>query len=277
MEGFFPISISLIIRLSQYLVTALRNDLSKFPKRGISKETEVTQAMFLERWSYILNSLPQQRTYVTSPLQSLFVSQIYQPPNPPSKSDEFSESLCEISIVITRELSDAGTHTILDALETIIWWGDRPACLKSFSDFLLIRLKRDDREDGAGVEILPKLPMSRFAFDNYEKTEGQIRLRRGIEETLVKLRKTEESLSRIEKGGQKYCATQILEAAIQYVESLEGREMAEEEADVDENSTRMDIDSENSTLPAITKQLKSVSETLNGKIRGIPFVVLLLT
>jgi hypothetical protein len=233
--------------------------------------------MFLERWSYILNSIPQQRTYVTSPLQSLFVSQIYQPPNPPSKSDGISESLCEISITITRELSDAGTHTILDALETLIWWGDRPACLKSFSDFLLIRLKRDDREDGAGVEILPKLPMSRFAFDNYEKTEEQIRLRRGIEETLVKLRKTEESLSHIEKGGQKYNAIKILEAAIRYVESLEGREMAEEEADVDENSTRMDIDTDNSTLPAITKQLKSVLDTLNGKIQGIPFVILLLT
>ena len=52
---FFPISLLLIIRLSQYLVTALRNDLLKFPKRNNSKETEVSQAMFLERWSYILN------------------------------------------------------------------------------------------------------------------------------------------------------------------------------------------------------------------------------
>ena len=270
---FFPISISLTIRLSQYLVTALRNDISKFPKRGNSKETEVTQAMFLERWSYIVNSIPQRRTYVTSPLQCLFVSQIYQPPTFPSKSDEFSEYLCEIYISIPRELSDAGTHTILDALETVIWWGDRPACLKSFSDILLIRLKRDDREDGAGVELLPKFSMSRFASDNYEKTEEQIRLRRGIEETLVKLRKTEESLSWIEKGGKKYRATQILEAAIQYVESLEGKKMFEEEVDVDENSTRMDIDSDTNNLPAITEQMKSALETLNERIQGIPLLL----
>ena len=270
MEGFFSFLSLTDVRLSQYLVTALRKDLSKSPKRDNSKETDVTQAMFLERWSYILDSIPQKRTYTTSPLHSLFVSQIYQPPNLQSKSDEFSEFLCEIYITITRELSDAGTHSILDALETVIWWGDRPACLKSFSDILLIRLKRDDREGGAGVEILPKLPMSRFAYDNYEKTEEQIRLRRGIEETLVKLRKNEESLNWIEKKGEKYSATQLLNAAIQYIENLEGKKMFEEE--VEENSTRMDIDSENNSLPAITEQLKEALATLNEKIHGISVV-----
>ena len=126
------------------------------------------------------------------------------------------------------------------------------------------------------MEILPKLPMNRFASDNYEKADERIRLRRGIEETLVKLRKTEDSLSWIEKAGKKHNATQILEATIQYVESLEGKKMFEE-VDVDENSTRMDIDSDNNNLPAISKQLKSALETLNEKIQGIPSVVPLLT
>ena len=180
--------------------------------------------------------------------------------------------ICEFYVPITRELSDAGTHTILGALETLIWWGDIPACLKSFSDILLIRLKRDDREGGAGVEILPNLPLGRFAFDFYEQTMERIQLRREIEDALVKLKRKEESLSWTERNGTKYSSNQILQATIQYVESREGTKMFPEELEDDEadeeNSSRMDIDSDKN-LPAITEQLKTALETLNQRILGL--------
>src|SRR5204863_8204265 len=157
--------------------------------------------MFLERWSYIIDSISPERTHVKSPFHSLFSSKIHQPANPQVQSNEQNQMICEFYVPITRELSDAGTHTILGALETLIWWGDIPACLKSFSDILLIRLQRDDREGGAGVEILPNLPLGRFAFDFYEQTMERIQLRREIEDALVKLKRKEESLSWTERNG----------------------------------------------------------------------------
>jgi hypothetical protein len=211
-------------RLSQYLITALQNDLSKYLERGGSTEDEITTAMFLQRWSFIVDSI-QQRTSINTPVLSIFNSQIYQPED--SKTLPREEHICEIKISIPRELSDSGNHTILDALESTIWWGSRPACLKSFSDILLIRLKRDDREDGAGVEILPRLPLSRFAFDFYQETEEKIRFRKGIKDTLENLRKREDMLTWVEKAGEKYHATQVLEATIQYVEGMEGKTMFE--------------------------------------------------
>jgi hypothetical protein len=193
---------------------------------------------------------------------------MYQPEDPETSHMEVSEHLCEIEISIPRELSDSGNHTILDALESTIWWEPIPACLKSFSDILLIRLKRNDREDGAGVEILSRLPLSRFAFDFYKETEEKIRFRKGIKDTLENLRKRENMLTWVEKAGKKYHATQVLEATIQYVEGMEGKTMFEGDLEDDENSSRMDIDSEN-TLPVITAQLRSSLEALNQKLQGI--------
>ena len=209
----------------------------------------------------------QQRTSVETPVLSIFNSQIYQPADSETSPREISEHLCEFAISIPRELSDSGNHTILDALETSIWGGSKPACLKLFSDILLIQLKRDDREDGAGVEILPRLPLSRFAVDFYQETEEKIRFRKGIKDTLENLRKREDMLTWVEKAGQKYHATQVLEATIQYVEGMEGKTIFDGDLEDDENSSRMDIDSE-STLPAITAQLKSSLEALNQKLQG---------
>lgn len=223
--------------------------------------------MFLQRWSFVVHSI-QERTFINSPVLSLFNSQVLQPPDSETLLTEVSQHLCEIEVSVTKELSDAGTHTILDALESAIWWGNKPACFKTFSDIILIRLKRDDREGGAGVEILPRLPLSRFAVDFYEKTEERILFRKGIKDTLENLRRREESLTWIEKGGKKYSASQVLEATIQYVEGMEGKKMYEEELDDEENASRMEIDTENA-LPAITTQLKLSLETLNQKLQGI--------
>ena len=238
---------------------------------GPPGETDLTPATFLQRWSFIADSI-SKRTFIKSPVLSVFNSQIYQPQYTETSDEEVSQYLCEIDALVSRELSDTGNHTILDALESVIWWGQSSACLKTFSDILLIRLKRDDREGGAGVEILPRLPLSRFAYDYHKKAEEKISFRKGIKTTLENLRKREEMLTWIEKAGNKYNAIQVLEATIQYVEGMEGKKMFNQgDVDDEENSSRMDIDSSENSLPAITAQLKMSLEALNQKLLGTSF------
>ena len=229
-------------------------------------DAEVTPPNFLIRWSYAASS-NLQRTFLTSPPSTFYISELYQPP-----FDDFSaqhRSVTEIAIDVPRDLSDQGTKTILDALEKVIHFSSKPACIRSFSDVMLLKFKRDDREGGAGVEILPQLGMGRFAAENYEETVSKIRMRDGIKETLDKLRRRQDGLTWIEKGGKKFNAVEVLETTISYIEGMEGKVMSETvQSDDDEPSSRMEIDSEAAKLPAITAQLKESIQLLQQQLQG---------
>lgn len=230
----------------------------------------MSSATFLQRWTNIVQSY-FQKSYFTRSYFHVFNAQIYQPPNAFGTSEQ-SEYITEISASVSRELSDAGSHTILDALEETIWYGKYPACLKTFSEILLIRLKRDDHEGGAGVEILPRLHLGRFAFDNYDVTNERIGMRRGLKETLQKLRQREQKLTWIEKIGTKYSAAQILESTISYVHGMEGKKLIDVDFEDDDPPSRMDIDSE-TTLPALSSHLRSSMEKVDNKLTGTNFRV----
>jgi hypothetical protein len=195
---------------------------------------------------------------------------VYQPNSDPEQPP-LETCLTEILSSVPRELSDAGTYTILDALESTIWLGDRPACIKEFSDILFVRLKRDDGEGGAGVEILSKLHMGRFAFDFYQTTEEKILLRKGLKETVEKLNKREEELLYITKMGKKYDSMKVLEATIQYVTEMEGKKTTTEQSlEVDDTGNRMDIDTE-TTLPTLSVQLRASMDLINERVIGTFF------
>lgn len=254
-------------RLTEYLKKALQADLAKFSDRGGVRDTNISGSTFLQRWTFIVES-SLSKTYLTSPLPHLFQAQVYQP-NPDPEQPPLESSLTEILAAVPRELSDAGTYTILDALESTIWCGHRPACIKEFSDILLVRLKRDDHEGGAGVEIFSKLPMGRFAFDFYQTTEEKILLRKGLKETVEKLNKREEELLYITKMGRKYDALKVLEATIQYVSQMEGKKVTVEQSqEIDDIGNRMDIDTE-TTLPTLFVQLRASLDLLKGRIEGV--------
>src|SRR5271170_7563669 len=253
-------------RLSEYLVKALQNDITKVPKRVKSADTDLLPPTFFLRWSDVA-FFNLQRTYLTSPPSTVFTSEIYQPPN--KSSGELHRSVTEIQIDVPRELSDDGHQTILDALEKTIHYGVQPACIRTFSQVLLLRFKREDREGGVGVEILPKLGMARFALENYEEMVGKVRMREGVKETLDKLRRRQEELTWIEKGGKKFNAVEVLETTISYVESVEGQTMSESVlSDDEEPSSRMEIDSEAAKLPGITTQLKESLQLLQQQLQG---------
>lgn len=133
---------------------------------------------------------------------------------------------------------------------------------------MLIRLKREDYEGGAGVEILPKLPMGRFAFEYYQQAVDKIRERKGIQDILEKLKNREEQLSSINKSGTKYQAPQILEATLEYVSQMEGKKFVDVGAEDDEDTSRMDIDTEK-VFPAISGLLRSSIQSLNEELESI--------
>lgn len=109
--------------------------------------------------------------------------------------------------------------------------------------------------------------MARFASQNYDKAEEDIRLRRVLKETLEKLDKKEEELTWIEKGGKQFNAIQILESTIQYVEEREGGKMVDEPLNDEDVDNRMDIDSDK-ILPTLSTSLKISLTTLKDKIQG---------
>ena len=261
-------------RLSEYLVKALQNDITKVPTREESADTDLLPPTFLLRWSYIASS-NLQRTYLTSPPSTVFTSEICQPAN--KTSSELHRSVTEIQIDVPRDLSDNGHQTILDALENTIHHGVQPACIRTFSQVLLIRFKREDREGGVGVEILPKLSMARFAYENYDEMVGKVRMREGVKETLEKLRRRQDELTWIERAGKKFNAVQVLETTISYVESMEGKTMSESVvSDDEEPSSRMEIDSETAKLPGISTQLKDSLQLLQQQLQGIPISGMIL-
>jgi hypothetical protein len=259
-------------RISQYLAAALQNDISKVPDREDSKEKEVTAASFLLRWTSILSTL-HQKTFLENPPIDLFTSLIYQPADPSTNLAQCAEYITEISIHVPRTLTDDGTATLLDALESLLRIGSKPACFKSLSDVLLIAVKREDHEDGAGVEIFPRLDVARFVWENYAQTDMDIAFRQGLVDGLNKLAKREEALAWIERGGKRIRAVEVLEATMAYIASLEGTAVFVEEEESDgEAGGRMDIDSER-TLPTVTAELRSSLETLTNQLEGltIPF------
>lgn len=252
-------------RLTEYFKKALQADLAKIPDRGGIRDTNISGPTFLQRWTFIVESI-FSKTYLTSPLPQLFQAQILQPSSDaePALESFFTEILCSVP----RELSDAGTYTILDALESTIWWGQQPACIKEFSDILVVRLKRDDHEGGAGVEILSKLPMGRFAYDFYEETKKKILLRKGLRETIDQLSRREEELLYITKTGQKYDAVDVLQATIRYITEMEGKKaMTEQSLEVDDIDNRMDIDTD-TRLPTLSAHLKASLDLLNERVQG---------
>ena len=221
--------------------------------------------MFLQRWTAITDSL-YNRTYLTSPLPSLFTSAVYQAAR--ENTPEQASWLTEINAPVSRDRSDAGTSSIIDALEDTIWRGEYPACIRSFSDVLLVRLKRDDHEGGAGVEILPRMSLARFAWAYYGRMEKDLAVRRVVRDTLDKLRRRREEGEWIEKGGKKFSATSILEATIEYMKEVEGKTALDETEDDDGDSSMMDIDSAK-TLPALSAHLEASLELLKQSAQGI--------
>lgn len=245
----------------------LQADIAKVPSRGGNTESDISGSLFLQRWTNIVES-NFNNIFLTSPLPHLFQAHVYQPSSTP-EDPPLESSLTEILSNVPRELSDAGTYTILDALESTIWWGEKPACIKEFSDIFLIRLKRDDHEGGAGVEILSKLPMGRFAYDFYQTTVEKILLRKGLKETVEKLSKREEEFRHITKMGKKYDSLKVLEATIQYISEMEGKKpTVEQNTEIDDFENRMDIDTE-TTLPSLSMQLKTWLDKVNESVQGI--------
>ena len=113
--------------------------------------------------------------------------------------------------------------------------------------------------------------MARFAYENYDEMVGKVRMREGVKETLEKLRRRQEELTWIERGGKKFNAVQVLETTISYVESMEGNTMSESVvSDDEEPSSRMEIDSETAKLPGISTQLKDSLQLLQQQLQGIP-------
>ena len=232
---------------------------------------DVTPATFLHRWTSILTTL-YPKTFLSNPQTNLFQILVYSPADPSCNAKEHTEEITEILIGVPRILTDAGTADLLDALETVCWEGDKRACFKSLSDVLLITLRRDDKEDGAGVEILPRLNVARFVWENYEQTEKDIALRRGLTDSLKQLAKREEVVTWIEREGKKVRAQEVLEATLGYVSSLEGKgAFVEGEESDEEGSSRMDIDSERK-LPSIAAELKSSLDSLTKQLEGPPRV-----
>jgi hypothetical protein len=131
-------------------------------------------------------------------------------------------------------------------------------------------LIREDHEGGAGVEILPKLPLNRFAFEFYDKMEDDSRKRTQYKVALARLREKEEALTWIDKAGQKHNAAQVLEATLHYVESMEGQKVMDVNVDDEDPSSQMDVDS-TTTLPAIAAQLKMSMDLLTMRLQGTPF------
>jgi hypothetical protein len=120
--------------------------------------------------------------------------------------------------------------------------------------------------------------MARFAYENYDEMVGKVRMREGVKETLEKLRRRQDELTWIERGGKKFNAVQVLETTISYVESMEGKTMSESVvSDDEEPSSRMEIDSENAKLPGISTQLKDSLQLLQQQLQGIPHLRDLLT
>ena len=224
----------------------------------------MSPANFLSRWTTVLQS-NSNRTYHTTALPHLFCAEIIQPTT--NNQPDLKADLTEISSGVSRELSDAGTYNIIDALEGTIWWESTPAYIKQFSDVLLIRLKREDHEGGAGVEILPKLPLGRFAFEFYDQAVEKIRERNGIWDILQKLRKREIELSSIQKSGTKYQAQEILEATLQYLGEIEGRKFIDHDAEDDDDSSRMDLDTEK-VFPRISGLLQTSIQSLNEELES---------
>jgi hypothetical protein len=219
--------------------------------------------MLLERWSSIATS-NLSKTFLTDP-PTLFTTQVLQPSTDPSRAEQRG-TITEISSNVARARSDLGTATIIDTLEDTIW-GTATACITSFADILCIALRRDDHEGGAGVEILPKMSLARFASENFASVEEDLRMRNGLRDTIDKLGRREGELSWIEKGGKKFSSIQVLEATLEYVEGLEGTKMIEERVSDDDVGSRMDIDSEK-TLPVISPQLKKSIQSLKDQIQG---------
>jgi hypothetical protein len=254
------------IRISQYLAAAIQNDITKVPDRDDPGGTEATPATFLHRWTTIL-STSYPKTFLSSPPTNLFKTHVYQPGNPSIQVTEQNEDITEITIPVPRTLTDDGTASILEAMESLFWGAAaKPACIKTLSDIVLINLKREDREDGAGVEILPRLDIARFVWENYEQAERDIAFRRGLLDGLKKLAQREEAMTWIEREGKRAKAQDVLEATIAYVASLEGGAVVEEESDGE--GSRMDIDSERK-LPLITADLKASLESLQTKLNGL--------
>jgi hypothetical protein len=249
------------------LVNAVQEDLSQVPGRSNTRDTELSPSVFLQRWTDIV-STDLDRTFLTEPLPYLFKTHVWQPKGNPEEND-MSTMLTEVLAPVSRELTDSGNYSVLDALEPTLWWGSEPASFKTFSEVFLIRLRREDREGGAGVEILPRLPMGRFAFEFYEKTKEKIRLQRGLRDTLKQLKVRQKDLLSIEKMGKKFDSVQVLEATIQYVTELEGKKMNDTETDDDDIGSRMDIDSE-ATLPPLSALLKASLESLTTEIKRMP-------
>jgi hypothetical protein len=257
-------------RLSKYLVTALQNDISKVPTRGASLDKELLPAIFLLRWSHIATS-NLQKTFLTSPPSNFFTSELYQPPD--DETPGMQTSITEISVDVPRELSDPGTHTILDALENVIHFGSKPACVRHFGSLLLLKFRREDREGGIGVEILPKLGLARFALENYEEAIRKLRMRDVVKDTLEKLRRRQDELTWMEKGGKKFNAVAVLETTIEYCERMEGKSLSEgmiTSEDDEELSSRMEIDSEAAKLPVLGVYLKESLQLLQQQLQGIP-------
>lgn len=245
--------------VGEYLIAALKDDVSKLPIRGNAKETEISPSMFLQRWTYIVEN-NFTKTFLAKPLPDLFLSTLWQPSSTPT-GDDFIGSSTELDILVPRKLTDAGLSTILDAIEQTMWFGDAPASIKSFSEVLLIQFRREDHEGGAGVEILPKLPMGRFAHDFYELAVEKLRLQSGLQQTLKQLQEKQQGLKYVEKMGKKIDSTKVLRATIQYISEMEGKKITDGETDDEDVGTRMDIDNE-ATLPRISTLLEASLETL---------------
>ena len=219
--------------------------------------------MYLQRWTDALES-NYQRTSPMAPMRTLFNMVVYKPPDE-LQNYEVNKNVSEICVAVSRSLSDAGSYTILDALQCVFCGSDLPACIKTFSDIILIRLKREDREGGAGVEILPKLTLARFAFENYDKLIEGLRTEGGIKETLGKLRTQEDELTWIEANGKRYISTEILRGTISCLERMEGEKYIE---DIDDDEPeRMDVDSER-VLPSLTGQMNAALDSVNSRVQG---------
>jgi hypothetical protein len=230
-----------------------------------NNESEITCASFLKRYSYILQS-NLEKPFTTTAQPHLFISEVSQPAS--GTETALEANLTEVSVTVPRSLLESETSTILDALESTIWWEPTPAYIKNFSEVLLIQLKREDYECGAGVEVLRKLPMGRFASENYQTAMDKIRERKGIKDILQKLTTRGEELCYIYKDGTKYKARDILMATVEFIQEMEGKKVENVDAEDDEDGSRMDIDTEK-VFPEISEQLMSSIHSLNHELDGM--------
>jgi hypothetical protein len=199
-------------------------------------------------------------------MRFLFNAHVKQPAA--DTDPELEVFLSEIVTEVSRSLSDSGNYTILDALESTIWSESRPSYIETPSDILLVRLKREDNEGGAGVEILPELRMARFIKENYERAIDAMRERRGTEDILKSLLEREEQLLWIEKGGKKLDALTVLEDTLRYMGEIEGKKIVEEGDDEGDPSRMVDIDDEE-VLPVLSQLLKASIQGLSNELQGL--------